>query len=291
MFLAPGPDVQAVLLYLALPPRRPAAVPGRAAARAPGAPLPRSYQPAAGARARNAGDPRGLDGRARRRCRATWPRWPTVTPSRRSIPTWRCCSPPRARPGARSWCGSRPGTSRPTPRAIADVPGLGPGERAMQSLPMHYSYGLSVLQLAPGGRRHGRADAALVHAARVLARRGRAAAPPRSPACPTCTRRSTGCGSTPPATRAPDLHPGRRRAAPRADRPFPRRASRRPAPGWWSCTARPRPPRASATCRPSVWARRSARSGVAIPGGAAPARARSRAARAPPPSWSTRATT
>ena len=103
------------------------------------------------------------------------------------------------KPEARAACGAQRRVQRPP---IAEYLELGSEERAVQSLPIYYSYGLSVLNSPPRRGRLGRADAALAScgpSSGATSDEQRAAR--RSPACRTCTRRCTGCGSSPAVTR------------------------------------------------------------------------------------------
>ena len=66
-------------------------------------------------------------------------------PGTTCTPTWPCCSAPRAPPARPSWSGSPWPTSSPTPAASPTTsPSARPTERSPR-LPLHYCYGLSVL--------------------------------------------------------------------------------------------------------------------------------------------------
>ena len=106
-----------------------------------------------GARPRHAHDTRGMALR-----RSSQPGYvaaprPSNCSNRPSTRTWRCYSLPPVPPGVPSWCGSPTRNLLSNASRIAEYLGLNTGERAVQSLPMHYSYGLSVLNshLVAGG--------------------------------------------------------------------------------------------------------------------------------------------
>ena len=153
VFLAPGPDLQAVLLYFAcLRARLPVCLAEPQAE--PLARLTRIYRPAAAAAPPIRSRPPRATPPAGPRCRATPRRAAGVTRARPSpTRTWPSCSPPRARPEAQSWSDSPRATSRPTRAPSPSTWRSAPSERAVQSLPMYYSYGLSVLNshLVAGG--------------------------------------------------------------------------------------------------------------------------------------------
>ncbi len=144
MFLAPGPDVQAVILYLAcLKARLPLCL-----AEPQPDPLARLsgvYRPDLVLTPDTLADARGMDGRRVSRC----PGYAAASPSAVSDQS---LHPDLALMLTTSGSTGSPKLVRLTARnlesnasAIAEYLELGPGERAIQSLPMHYSYGLSVL--------------------------------------------------------------------------------------------------------------------------------------------------
>ncbi len=151
VFLAPGPDVEAVLLYLGC---LRAGLPLCLAEPQPDplARLARVYHPALVLARDTLATPEG------------WRSGPSVVAGYAAAlavrPAEQPCHPQLALLLTTSGSTGNPKLVRLTARnleanagAIATYLGLGPGERAVQSLPMHYSYGLSVLNshLVSGG--------------------------------------------------------------------------------------------------------------------------------------------
>ncbi|MEA2722724.1 MAG: hypothetical protein QOH59_495 [Gemmatimonadales bacterium] len=151
VFLAPGPDIQAVLLYLGC---LRAGLPVCLAEPQPEplARLSRAYRPALVLAPETLATPEG------------WTAGPSPVPGYAAAIAQRSAEqtlhPELALLLTTSGSTGSPKLVRLTPRnlesnavAIAEYLGLGPGERAVQSLPMHYSYGLSVLNshLVAGG--------------------------------------------------------------------------------------------------------------------------------------------
>ncbi len=136
----------------------------------------------------------------------------TRAPRTTCIPTWRCCSARRARPARPSWCGSRTTNLRSNAGEHRVLPRLTADDRAATTLPLHYCYGLSVVNShllvgrRPGAhRRVGRRRALLGPRSR------RGTARPRSPGCPTPSTCSTRVGFAAPRPAGAALrHPGRR---------------------------------------------------------------------------------
>ena len=118
-------------------------MPGGAAGRAAGR-LARRLPAGPGARPRDSGQPAGWTPENRR-----FPGYAAALAAElatsRSTRSWRLLlttSGSTGSPKLVRLTAPEPGIQRPRHR---DYLGLGPGERAVQSLPMHYSYGLSVL--------------------------------------------------------------------------------------------------------------------------------------------------
>ncbi len=143
MFLAPGPDLQAVLLYLAcLRAGLPLCLAEPQAE--PLARLARAYRPALVLAPDTLATPEGwtprnLAGPGYVAALAAEP------PTSRSTRIWRLLLTTSGSTGSPKLVRLTAPNLESNARAIAQYLGLGPGERAVQSLPMHYSYGLSVL--------------------------------------------------------------------------------------------------------------------------------------------------
>ena len=72
-------------------------------------------------------------------------RAPGRHPHTRCIRTSRCCCARPGQPARPSWCASRTRTCRPTPSRSPSSWASAPSDRAATTLPMHYCYGLSVI--------------------------------------------------------------------------------------------------------------------------------------------------
>jgi Acyl-CoA synthetases (AMP-forming)/AMP-acid ligases II len=166
VMLAPGPDVEAVLVYLGclragLPVCLAEPQP------APLARLARVYAPALILTPDSMPAPEGWQP-SPCWCQDTW-RSPAGCPVRPCIPTSPCSSRPRGPPAAPSWCGSRCGTwSRM--RGACGISGARGARAGHPELADALQLRLVGPELASGCRRQRRAHAALVHASRVLAR-------------------------------------------------------------------------------------------------------------------------